>query len=71
MVLIRFTQASALNDPWDMSPHVERLVTENETDGLHDPRGQGDSYKRLGSRTASNIIPNEDLPDAYPRVYRV
>ena len=28
--LIRFTQASALNDPWDMRPHVERLITEND-----------------------------------------
>ena len=28
--LIRFTQASALNDPWDMRPHVERLFTDND-----------------------------------------
>lgn len=33
--------------------------------------GRGDSYERLGSRTASNMIPKEDVPDAYPRVYWV
>jgi len=28
--LIRFSQPSALNDPWDMRPHVERLFTDND-----------------------------------------
>ena len=30
--LIRFSQPSALNDPWDMRPHVERLFTDNDLD---------------------------------------
>jgi len=33
--------------------------------------GRGDSYKKLGTRTVGNMIPKEDLPDPYPRVYRV
>ena len=33
--------------------------------------GRNDSYKRLGRRTAGNMILKEDLPDAYPRIYRV
>jgi uncharacterized protein YukE len=28
--LIRFSQPSALNDPWDMRPHVERLFTDDD-----------------------------------------
>ena len=28
--LIRFSQPSVLNDPWDMRPHVERLFTDND-----------------------------------------
>lgn len=28
--LIRFSQPSALNDPWDMRPHVERVFTDND-----------------------------------------
>ncbi|SRR6266487_4410474 len=28
--LIRFTQPNALNDPWDMRPHVERLFTDHD-----------------------------------------
>ncbi len=30
--LIRFSQPSALNDPWDMRPHVERVFTDNDLD---------------------------------------
>lgn len=33
--------------------------------------GRSDSYKKLGSRTVGNMIPKEDLPEPYPRVYRV
>jgi len=28
--LIRFSQPSALNDPWDMRPHVERMITDDD-----------------------------------------
>ena len=28
--LIRFSQPSALNDPWDMRPHVERIFTDDD-----------------------------------------
>jgi hypothetical protein len=28
--LIRFSQPSVLNDPWDMRPHVERLFTDDD-----------------------------------------
>ena len=28
--LVRFSQPSALNDPWEMRPHVERLFTDND-----------------------------------------
>jgi Protein of unknown function (DUF2971) len=30
--LIRFSQPSALNDPWDLRPHVERLFTDDDID---------------------------------------
>ena len=30
--LIRFSQPSALNDPWDLSPHVERVFTDDDID---------------------------------------
>ncbi len=30
--LIRFSQPSALNDPWDMRPHIERVFTDDEID---------------------------------------
>jgi len=33
--------------------------------------GKKDSFKRLGSRLAGNMIPKEDLPPAYPRLFRV
>jgi len=33
--------------------------------------GRSDSYKKLGSRTVGNMIKKEDLPEPYPRVYRV
>ena len=33
--------------------------------------GRSDSYKKLGSRTVGNMIPKENLPVPYPRVYRV
>ncbi len=35
--LIRFTQPSALNDPWDMRPHVERLIADNDLQRVTDP----------------------------------
>ena len=28
--LIRFSQPSALNDPWEMSPHIEQLMSEGD-----------------------------------------
>lgn len=28
--LIRFSQPSALNDPWEMSPHIEQLMSEHD-----------------------------------------
>jgi SAM-dependent methyltransferase len=33
--------------------------------------GKKDSFKRLGSRIAGNLILKEDLPDPYPRLFRV
>ena len=30
--LIRFSQPSALNDPRDMRPHIERVFTDDEID---------------------------------------
>ncbi len=33
--------------------------------------GRNDSYKKLGSRTVGNMIPKEDLPEPYPRIFRV
>ena len=33
--------------------------------------GRSDSFKKLGNRTAGNMIRKEDLPDAYPRLFRV
>ncbi len=35
--LIRFTQPSALNDPWDVRPHVERLLTDHDLEQLAAP----------------------------------
>lgn len=35
--LIRFSQPSVLNDPWDTRPHVERLITDYDLEELSKP----------------------------------
>ena len=45
--------------------------------GIYEPTGftimagKKDSFKRLGSRIAGNLIARDDLPDPYPRLLRV
>jgi len=63
--LIRFTQASALNDPWDMRPHVERLFGENDLQRMVDPLMPKSDEQLIDSvsQMIDNFAKAKGLPD--------
>ncbi len=67
-------KVEALIDPYKSLPKVDQLKVielSMKPTGFTILAGRNDSFKRLGSRIAGNMILKEDLPDPYPRLYRV
>ncbi len=67
-------KVEALIDQYKSLPRVDQLkvieLTMKPT-GFTILAGRNDSFKKLGSRIAGNMIRREDLPDPYPRLFRV
>jgi hypothetical protein len=63
--LIRFTQPGALNDPWDMRPYVEKLITDNDLERIATPLTQQSDDQLIDyvSEIIENISKTHNLGD--------
>lgn len=53
--LIRFTQPSALNDPWELKPRTDHLVSDHDIEGIAAPLMEHDAMVDAFAKALLNI----------------